>query len=469
MDRAAAKWVIALAFVAVYLAARLPFFSHPIIGEEGLFANLFYVQPRVPNLYLLARVDSREWYEPVQHPSPPYVALRTLGAMASRLFPPATTPELLLVVVVRFCFSLLPLAAWLSLLALILRRTAWRDVWPMVLLVSAASLTPLAVGSSIMLYMDGSIGALLVALPALAALATHRRLIAPRWDAPLFGIAAALFGVAKPEWSVAFATATGVVLVWTLARRPLEKTAVAYWLAGLGGCIAGNALSYLFDPVNYLAHFGAVGSFRGDPRFAAMSFAEAGTWALVRQRLSLTAAPLLLLVLAGVAGWRQRSPLALWLFLFPAFLFGGYLSSLWIRLFDYRYFVPALMAGAIAVMALMPAPLGRRTKAAVLIIALLGAAQFVMFAHQAVAHRLSVTFGYGLPVRAYFADTERTIAEAKREQCVPVLPAWVKFKYPTTNTDFVIPSVKREDARRIVQKMGKPLCGDSPPAVPAGS
>ncbi len=456
MSRGAIRCLIALAFVLLFFAARFLFYTHPVIGEEGLFANLFYARPAAPNFLLLARVDGREYREPVQHPAAPYLAQEALGRIVGSWVRPESTPAALLIVVARWAFSLFQFAVALSLLCLLLRDPL-RASWPSIALCFAAFVFPLAVFSSVLLHMANSAGAFMTALPALAVLARQRRLW-PRADGLMFFLASVAVGLTRLDWDAAFVAASCAAIVYAWLQRPRDAAAVKYFALGLAGCLAGNVASYLVDPANYLAHVNLFLALGAGPRFPALDATGGSVLAAIAFRLWLTAPLIIFLLFAVVLFWKQRGPQALWLLVFPLLLALGYVSLYWSRGFEYRFFIPAYLAAAVGVFGLAPAIPSRRWKLACVLIALFAALQFAAFTHHALSRRTSITFGFGLPVAAYFPDTPATIARAKQDHCVPILPAWVKYEHPASNTDFIIPSVGMENAKRIAEKLGKPLC-----------
>ena len=63
--------VLALIVVAaLYLFSRTPFYTQPLIGEEGIFAQILAASPPDPNYLLAARVNGANIYEAPRHPGP---------------------------------------------------------------------------------------------------------------------------------------------------------------------------------------------------------------------------------------------------------------------------------------------------------------------------------------------------------------------------------------------------------------
>jgi hypothetical protein len=274
----------------------------------------------------------------------------------------------------------------------------------------------------------------------------------------MFFLASVAVGLTRLDWDAAFVAASCAAIVYAWLQRPRDAAAVKYFALGLAGCLAGNVASYLVDPANYLAHVNLFLALGAGPRFPALDATGGSVLAAIAFRLWLTAPLIIFLLFAVVLFWKQRGPQALWLLVFPLLLALGYVSLYWSRGFEYRFFIPAYLAAAVGVFGLAPAIPSRRWKLACVLIALFAALQFAAFTHHALSRRTSITFGFGLPVAAYFPDTPATIARAKQDHCVPILPAWVKYEHPASNTDFIIPSVGMENAKRIAEKLGKPLC-----------
>ncbi len=97
---------ILIGFSLLYFGVRVPYYSHPIIGEEGLFADLFYAQPPGPDKLLLAKINGEEIYTAFNHPVPPYSFLAAIGKITNLVIPNSALDEVSKVRLIRFVFSL---------------------------------------------------------------------------------------------------------------------------------------------------------------------------------------------------------------------------------------------------------------------------------------------------------------------------------------------------------------------------
>lgn len=435
-----------------YFGGRAAFLAQPPIGEEGIFADLFYSRPAGPAYLLLGRIDGREIREPFNHPAPPYELLSALGGVARAVFGLQSFQEWTWIFIARSAFAGFQFVV-LFLLGVVVLTAPDQEKRPLLLaLILAAGLSPLAVSSSINLYLDGSVGALAAGLFALAVGLEIRGRGSERARLLLVGLAAFGVGLGKQEWSLALlGAAAATALVWFAVFRTKMPRA-ALLLVAVVGCVGGNLVSYGFDPVNYLGHL----TFYQNADQLPWSGLHPGR-ALLR-RLSMLLAPLLLAVLGGWFAARRRTPTALFGYFFALFLLAGFLPNLATAGFAFRYFAPALAALIVAVPLLAPEKPGRAQQALLAAGVLIFAVQFAFFRQTAVERHLSVTDGFGLPVAAYYPQKAAMVAAARARGCVPILPAWVKFQFP--ETDFVIPSVDAAAAERLIRERGKTLCRD---------
>ena len=435
-----------------YFGGRAAFLAQPPIGEEGIFANLFYSRPAGPAYLLLGRIDGREIREPFNHPAPPYELLSALGGVARAVFGLRTFQEWTWIFVARLAFAGF-LFVVLFLLGLAVLTAPEQEKRPLLLaLILAAGLSPLAISSSVNLYLDGSVGALAAGLFALAVGMEIRGRGGARARLLLVGLTAFGVGLGKQEWSLALVgAAVATAVVWRVVFRTKTPHA-ALLLVAVAGCVGGNLASYGFDPVNYLGHL----TFYQNADQLPWSGLHP-TRALLA-RLWILLAPLFLAALGAWFAARRRTPAALLGYWFALFLLLGFLPNLATAGFAFRYFAPALAALIVAVVLLAPEKPGRIQQALLAAGVVVFTVQFAFFRQAAVERHLSVTDGFGLPVAAYFPQKAQMVAAARARGCVPILPAWVKFQFP--ETDFVIPSVDAAAAERLISERGKALCRD---------
>jgi len=438
----------------LYFGARLPFYQQLPIGEEGLFANMFYNHPTAPNYLLLARIEGRDLYYPFNHPSAPCWIISMAGRFFSAFLPPSRAPEAAVIFLVRWAFSLFQFFIFLLLTISLFLRKDGSPPRLATVLPFAVIISPLAVSSSLVLHVDGSVGVLMAGLVSLAWLAKQKGFFSTRMNGLLISSSSFFLGLGKQEWSLAFGAAAIVTLMYTAARRPAGAKSHAYLIYGLAGCLAGNLLGYAIDPVNYLGGISIL--FLRSNEFRALSWSDPQTVFFILFRLWMLFTLLSLIVVALALLLKNQAGAAWFSFLFAFFLFLGFLPGLFAQGFAFRYYAPALVSITIAVIGLLPAAPGRWLKTTLLLLCALFIANYGLFAYVAARHQLSVTDGFGLPVKAYFPEAAQIAAHAKENNCVPVLPSWMRYRMPAA--DFVVPSLSREDAEKLVAQHGKSVC-----------
>ncbi len=357
---------------------------------------------------------------------------------------------------VRFAFSSFQLFIWLLLFLILFRRALSNTSPCQILLIFAAAITPMAIASSIMTRLDGSVGILMTGLPVLAIAAAARAEKIRKSHILFFGSSVFLFGMGRNEWTILFLVATGIVFLFSFFdKKSPRKELWTFLAAGTAGLFLGNLASYLLDPGNYIGGFGLI-FFRGE----ATQFLDLGTAGdfrrlLVRLFMSF---PTLCFLAVGLGFFiKHRRSLSLLLLLLPGLLFFGYLPSfLSDTFYSYRYFAPALICSTIAAVAFIQANTKPWVKVGIVILSLILIGQTVYFSRVALSNKLSVTDGFGRPVHAYFPNKDEVVKKAKEAGCVPVLPNWTKFSHP--DSDFVIPSLGKENATKVVEKRGGTLC-----------
>jgi hypothetical protein len=436
-----------------FLLVRAPYYPQPIIGEEGIFADIFLAQPAGPKHFLLGKVAGQQIRGYFQHPTPPLEALRAAGALAGRLVSFDRLAASFQATVTRFVFSLFSFGA-LVLLLLSQAPRGPRDVLPLGALVTALLISPLAVSSSILLHIDGSVGMLTAALVGLALLAEVQERSSPRARAAMIAAAAFLFGLGKQEWSIVLAGTFGLALLYVLALRREDRALIAFLACGMAGLALGNAASYVFDPFNYAAGVRLI--FSRSDSLQMIDFAEPGAGMYLALRLWIVAPLLMALAVAFGLFWRARTARSWLAFSFGLLLFLGFSPGLFTTSFAFRYYAPALAATVVAIAGLAPRPLGKKATAVFVAVAVVLAANFGLFFHVTTGGRLSVTEGMGQPLSAYFPQQDKIVAAARRQGCVPVLPAWTNYSHPAA--DFIIPSLGPVVARRLVEERGGTLC-----------
>jgi hypothetical protein len=353
-------------------------------------------------------------------------------------------PEPIFTFGMRLLFAALSLPVWLALVLLARATGRAAAIW----LVMAALVSPLAILTSTQVQLDGSIGVLLTGPVVILLLAVALGRTLACWQTPLLLLAGACVGLGKQEWSLAL---LGALIFWQLAHGWRRRE--ARWRGGallLLGLALGNALSFAFDPHNYL------GGFRMMDRVIHAGMLAPGAepfhWlggAVARLPMLV---PLPLLVAAGWL-WHRTAlvpdqPAARHILAyFAGLLFLGFFASSWGS--DPRYFAPALLAATAAALAQLdrvPSPQTQRSVG--LIIPLL------LVLHTA------VFFSW----RALYPCTYRyppIPAATQVGQCLPLLSsaqAWNRL-----DVDFISDALDWNSASWLAKSKGRTLCAADPP------
>jgi hypothetical protein len=264
--RIALKVALAAALLAFVVAARLPFMSDILAGEEGYFAAL--VLNGVPTSSLDDRhlpreiagfINGKPILQTFHRTVMPYVIIEIFGrAVAARNALGRLPPERL-TIAARWPFAFMFLLGSLGLIAFTVeaativggRMSAAMALAPIG--VTAWSLSsPLAVSASIQPQVDGSVGVLLLGTTATLLALGNIKHPAARWR---FLTAGLLAGLGKHEWALAFAAAalcaSLVCMIEPFGRRR-NGVAFAFFLIGLALAVG---LSYAVSPDDYRAGF----------------------------------------------------------------------------------------------------------------------------------------------------------------------------------------------------------------------
>ncbi len=448
------RFLFAFALLAlVYFASRAPYFEHPVIGEEGLFANLLLDPPTFPRFILAGYVAGDPIVLNFNHPIAPYLWLRAAGAGLRTAIAEGTRATDL-VGAIRLHFALYLFLVLAGALAFIAREKD--DVGMRIGVLLALAASPLAIASSVQLYLDGSVGAFVTGLAALALVVSMDEALGARVRGASAAAGGLLVGLARPEWCVVYLVAAGAAWFWALARKAENAPRTPLAAAAIGAVI-GFVAGYLASPENFMNHLTNSAAILGGQRSAPFDLANPNARRIVMFRLWAVAPALVMLALGVFAFVRRPRGSALAPLLFAGGLFAGYVSGLVNDLFDYRYYAPSLAASAGAWAVCSRGGLGRAGRIAALVAIgglLVLAAQFH---RHAAPGRLSITMGPGLPLAAYYPDRAERVRRALENDCVPELPVWSKFEFP--DTDFLIPSLAYPDAERIATEHGRRLCG----------
>lgn len=296
------KFAVAAVLLVLIAAARLPFITAVLTGEEGEFAALVLNDPPTSALdpdhlprEIAGSIDGKLILSSFHRTVMPYIVLERLG----RLFAPrhalGRLPAEKLTIAARLPFILIFLLGSVGLIALTIQAATSTCKYPSVALVLAPlavtlwSLTsPLAVGASIEPQVDGSAGVLLLGTAAtLLALGDIKGQPAP-WR---FLAAGVLAGLGKHEWALAFAAAALGATVVSLWLTPARRDARLAFAAFIIGLVLAVALSYAISPADYRQGFAVMAAF----------YAKTGwhLWALEKLQWPLTLPVVALIVVDG--------------------------------------------------------------------------------------------------------------------------------------------------------------------------
>jgi hypothetical protein len=357
------KYSILLQILIVYLLVRLPFYALPLQGEEGVFAHLFVNRPAGPEYCVWGRVDGRPQYELFLHPAGLYETVRLAGLVFSPLIPDPPTPNNLVSPRLRLIFSAAQLAIWLVLAAQMLRMTGGGSRWILLAILGTVLCSPTAHFASTQLQIDGSVGALMTGLLALALSRLVGKRELSRRDLGLLGGAAFYLALGKTEWCLIFAVALGLWGGYLLYRKFVRRADVRACLLALGvmagALLVGNVLCALYDWGDYKGSIDLM--MRISPTALPSSLGWSQRWAgllegVAGPHLFTIAAVLAAIVLGGVVNRKDLDPYAILLALFAGGLFAPFMLQTYY--FDPRYIAPSLVVAMVACAAIFPRDLG---------------------------------------------------------------------------------------------------------------
>jgi hypothetical protein len=239
-------WLYWSALGVFLLALRAPLFLQNLQGEEGLFAFVALGTWKGPGTMIGAVVGGNQYYFNAEHPLPLYYLFRFLGycvqAMAGEAGPRLLTAGL------RAALGILNAAVLLGLCAVVEQKTMEKKSRGLFRIFCAATLSLLFVSfTAVHLQVEGAVGVTFISA------AVAMALIAQSPGAALLALPAGIVaGLGKNEWSLLFAGAAVMALLFSRFKIINPSAIWLFLLAGLG---IGNLLSYLSDPFNYLAGF----------------------------------------------------------------------------------------------------------------------------------------------------------------------------------------------------------------------
>lgn len=448
------KILMVAVFVFVYFTLRFPFYTHPVIGEEGIFANLYLDHVKGPGYTLVAKVGGKDILVPDNHPWPIYEIISAAGKIAGLISPRDYSDETKTVFSMRFVFSIFQFSIYFLLFLIIVKGREIKESLLLFGMLIAVQLSPLAVASSIQLRMEGSVGALMVGAVALALAAKQRGMLPTNLEVPMIFAASFLLGLGRQEWAYPF---IGAVIISMIAYKVLgeeKESPNRFLITALAGCVAGNIGGYLFDPVNYIGGLKLILGRAGT--VGLLDFGAMGVTRKILLRLWMIFPALVLALLSLVWFLRKRDAIALLNLLFPSFLLLSVIPGVFSDYYYYRLYAPSLVAFSIVFVALFPKKPGKGAAVIIICLLILSVINSQWFFGNALKDKFSITDGFGWPVAAYFPNEAEIIEKSKADKCVPKLPNWTKYRYP--KADFVVPSLDPINAEKVVSQKGGILC-----------
>lgn len=431
------RWLRTLLLWLAFWGLRLPWLNQPLVGEEGLFAQIYSERPAGPDYGWMAHINGRDFYNLLEHPAFLYEAPRAVGGAAKAIGFPAPAEGEARVAWVRICNAMFQLLLW-TLLGL-----AAPAGFGTTALLLALQACPLAVGSSLYLQTDTTTGVLLCGLLGLALAAGGRR--------RAFAAAFLLGLFSKQEWLICLVMALAASAV--IERRDLR--AWAGWAAGLVLCAGtGALLGRAFDPVNWDGGIDVLLRV-GSKHNILVQTGAAANWASQLVQRSLWILPLIIVLiwLAVIAARSRRKGgpsvgprLAVawaWSLALP------FLASTWGR--EYRYLAPAGAAAAAALLFAFPGRSGFSRRLALgSLIAMFAGALLTTWAGRG---GRSITENPGLDRKAMVREMEKLLAD---RDCVPRVSTAAAWMAPGRN--FVGSSMAPADADSCAAKAGMNVC-----------
>ncbi len=437
-----------IVFTLLFFLVRRPVYSTNLVGEDGIFADIFVNQPAGPDYLQLGRVNGKEIYAGSWHPALNYEILRGAGFLAGQLIDFSTLTDFQTTWVLRSCFSLFQLLIWLLFIIAILvsgKNVAESNRWIVLAAIILASMAPIAVHNSIELQIDTTVGVLTIGLFCFSLMLNSFNILRGIPFAILLFLASVGVGFGKNEWSLVIGIAVSLVALLRFAlNNYLVRTGLVLqrgnpWIlvTAFTGCLLGNGISYLVDPQNYLMGWWLMGRMTGTASIVGSSGIRA--WAeLTLKRLPSISVILLFLIYALIRIIRNRRTIALTQilsFTVSGCLFGVFFFSAW-HGGTVRYFAPAYVASAATAIVLFP-----RKQVCV---------------HTSWYALLCICWlGYSY---SWYPDlpSYRPVKIIPQGDCIQILG--VAQGYDRKDIDYIGNSLGSGQRDEMVKKSGKPLC-----------
>lgn len=446
--------VFLLLFIVVFFSARIPYYVTPLRGEDGIFAKLVLSHVPGPDYLLLGRVNGIDIFCAPEHPAFMYGIIGGMGTIFRTVCSNWTDfSDVTLITLLRFSFSLFQLALFIALIWIAMVRHDWKFSIESIgnwVLITVASMTPLAIGPSIALQVDGSSGILMTGFISLVVMREYQSSMSRKMFLPLLGAASFFIGLGKNEWSIIFLAAVLVCFGYCLVRRFTGgglslKQHGSDLLTLFFGNLFGNLASYLFDPINYRGGFNVISRIMASSGYA-HTIGLKRHLDLLNQRwpFLFVVFLLILLILCNVSSRNREKEF--WVVFVVALGCGVAASfSLSSWAVDVRYFAPALVPLLAA--SIMLRPFAGRMWQIVAVVVVIG--------------------GLGIPsatmIKKQFSDYDKAIEYIEAVYpsvptnlpCVPRLPTALCYR---SNVEFISNALDVEGARAMTGKYGRYVC-----------
>ena len=355
MKKKALCTLLLFLFIIFYVVVRKPYYSSRLIGEEGIFADIFINQPPGPNYVQIGRVDGKEIYTNPSHPALLYETIALAGKVAGTVINFSELTEYKTTVMLRALFSgfqlLILMLMWLTVVVF----DYFQNKTYLLLLIGLLSLAPIAFKSSSHLQVDNSVGALFVGFFCFSLLASAFMKNRSVKYLILF-ISAAMIGFGKNEWGIILIASLLVSVIFAkLFSIKFQRAVIIVILSGLA---IGTVVNIAFDGTNYFAGFRLVTGFvKSDTAGITINLLQF-IKSYVQQnieRLPYLSIIILLLLMNIIKAAFQFNKLIfeqIFLLFFSSFLFFTFSVSSYVS--PSRHFVPAFFASIFTYMLLTP-------------------------------------------------------------------------------------------------------------------
>ena len=247
-----------LVLICCFFSFRMPFYNQELVGEEGIFAHLFINEVQKPNYLLISRIDGVNLMGASQHPAPMYMAINSAGRFTRQFIDFTRLDELGAAFVLRVIFSLPLLLLGISGILYVYKQCN-SNLYYWLALMLAFITSPVVLVTSTELQVDASFGIGIFGVWAVTiALLTGRRTGGYRVQAALFFLCNLIAALGKNEWSLILLLSLLLATLYVVLRGrgiPHLKEQLAVLFFGFAGLVAGNLLSYWYDPLNYVMGF----------------------------------------------------------------------------------------------------------------------------------------------------------------------------------------------------------------------